>query len=106
MGIWLTSHRVLAGYAVLMALLVAAHYAFTGLRSETSAAIGTISAAAMVAGGAANRPARRAPCLRLAAANLATALGELGLHVANAADHLAVPLPAFGDGAYLVAYPL
>ena len=30
MGIWLTSRRVLAGYAVLMALLVAAHYAFTG----------------------------------------------------------------------------
>jgi diguanylate cyclase (GGDEF)-like protein/PAS domain S-box-containing protein len=106
MGIWLTSHRVLVGYAVLMALLVAAHYAFTGLRSETSAAIGTISAAAMVAGVAANRPARRAPWLLLAAANLATALGELGLHVANAADHLAVPLPAFGDGAYLVAYPL
>jgi diguanylate cyclase (GGDEF)-like protein/PAS domain S-box-containing protein len=106
MGIRLTSRRVLAGYAVLMALLVAAHYAFTGLRSETSALIGVIAAAAMVAGVAVNRPVRRAPWLLLAAANLAAALGELGLHVASVASHPAVPLPAFGDGAYLVAYPL
>ena len=62
--------------------------------------------AAMVAGVAVNRPARRAPWLLLAAANLAAALGGLGLHVASVASHPAVPLPAFGDGAYLVDYPL
>jgi diguanylate cyclase (GGDEF)-like protein/PAS domain S-box-containing protein len=106
MGIRLTSRRVLAGYAVLMALLVAVHYAFPGVQAETAGLIGVIAVAAMLAGVARNRPARRAPWVLLAVANLAAALGAVGLHVASVASHPAVPLPAFGDGAYLVDYPL
>ncbi|MGH2926766.1 MAG: putative bifunctional diguanylate cyclase/phosphodiesterase, partial [Solirubrobacteraceae bacterium] len=51
-------------------------------------------------------PARRAPWLLLAAANLAAALGGLGLHVVRVISHPAVPFPAFADGVYLVDYPL
>jgi diguanylate cyclase (GGDEF)-like protein/PAS domain S-box-containing protein len=106
MGIRLTWRRVLAGYAAWMALLVAARYAFPGVRAETSGLIGVSAVAAMLAGVASNRPARRAPWLLLAAANLAAAAGGLSLHVASLVSHPAVPFPAFADGAYLVDYPL
>jgi diguanylate cyclase (GGDEF)-like protein len=106
MGSWLTSRRLLAGYAVLMGLLVAAHYAFAGLREEMTALIGVGGAAAMLVGVAVNRPQRRAPWLLLAAANLAAALGGLALHAASTATQPAAPFPAFADGVYLVAYPL
>ena len=57
MGIRLTSRRrVLAGYAIWMALLVAAHYAFAGLRTETAALIGVSAVAAMLAGVALQPP--------------------------------------------------
>jgi len=106
MGIRLTWRQVLAGYAVWMALLVATRYAFPGARVETSALIEVSAVAAMLAGVASNRPARRAPWLLLAAANLAAAVGGLSLHVVSLVSHPAVPFPAFADGAYLVDYPL
>jgi diguanylate cyclase (GGDEF)-like protein/PAS domain S-box-containing protein len=106
MGIQLTARRVLIGYAAWMALLVAAHYAFTGAAAETSGLIGVSAVAAMLAGVARNRPAQRAPWLLLAAANLAAALSGLGLHIAILTSHPAVPFPAFANGAYLVDYPL
>ncbi len=106
-GIRLTSRRrVLAGYAVWMALLVAAHYAFPGLGTEASALIGISAVGAMLIGTARNRPASRAPWLLLAAAILAAALGGLGVHLAVSASHPAVPFPPFANGAYLVEYPL
>ncbi|MGH3250792.1 MAG: putative bifunctional diguanylate cyclase/phosphodiesterase, partial [Trebonia sp.] len=106
MGIRLAARRALTAYAVWMALLVAAHYALTGLRDETSELIGISGVAAMLAGVAVNRPARRAPWLLLAAANLAAVLGGLGLHIVSVISHPAVPFPAFADGVYLVSYPL
>jgi diguanylate cyclase (GGDEF)-like protein/PAS domain S-box-containing protein len=106
MGDRLTARRVLAGYALWMALLVAAHYALTGLRAETAGLIGISGVAAMLAGVAVNRPARRAPWLLLAAANLAAALGGLSLHIVSVASHPAVGVPPFANGVYLVSYPL
>src|SRR5689334_7878466 len=106
MGIRLTTRRLLVGYAVWMALLVAAHYTFTGIQPETVVLVGVTAVAAMLGGVMRNRPARRTPWLLLAAANLAVALGVLGLHVATMVSHPAVPFPPFADGAHLVAYPL
>jgi diguanylate cyclase (GGDEF)-like protein/PAS domain S-box-containing protein len=106
MGTWLAPRRVLAGYAVLMALLVAAHYALPGLRGEVAALIGVSAVVAMLVGVARYRPSRRAPWLLLAAANLVAALGGLGLRLGNVFSHPAVPFPALADGVYLAAYPL
>ncbi|HET9082054.1 MAG TPA: EAL domain-containing protein [Trebonia sp.] len=105
MGTWLTWRRVLAGYIGWTALLVAVHYAFTGLREEAMSLTGVSAVAAMLTGVARNRPARRAPWLLLAAANLAAALGGIGLHVAAEVSKPAVPFPPFANGVYLVAYP-
>jgi diguanylate cyclase (GGDEF)-like protein/PAS domain S-box-containing protein len=106
-GIRLTSRRrVLAGYAVWMALLVAARYGFPGLATEATALVGVSAVVTMLAGTARNRPASRAPWLLLAAAILAAALGGLGVHLASIASHPAAPFPPFADGAYLVDYPL
>ena len=107
MGIRLRSRRrVLAGYGIWMALLVAARYAFPGMETETLALVGVSAVVTMVAGAARNRPASRAPWLLLAAAILAAALGGLGVHLAVTESHPAVPFPPFADGAYLVDYPL
>jgi diguanylate cyclase (GGDEF)-like protein/PAS domain S-box-containing protein len=106
MGIRLTSRRALAGYAIWMALLVAVHYAFTGARVETTALIGVCAVAAMLAGVAANQPARRAPWLLLAAANLTRALGGPGIDLVRVTGHPAAPFPAFANGVYLLGYPL
>ena len=106
MGTGLSWQRALAGYAVLMALLVAVHYAFPSLRAEATALIGVGGSAGMLAGVAGHRPARRAPWLLLAAANLAAALSGLGMHVASMASHPAASFPAFANGVYLLAYPL
>src|ERR1700691_4205593 len=77
MGIRLTARPVLFGYVAVMALLVAAHYALAGSRTWTADGTDAVSVAAVLAGAAVNRPARRAPWLLLAAANLA-ALGHAG----------------------------
>jgi diguanylate cyclase (GGDEF)-like protein/PAS domain S-box-containing protein len=106
MGIRLTTRRLLVGYAVWMALLVAAHYTFTGAQPETVALVGVTAVAAMLGGVTRHRPVRRMPWLLLAAANLAVAVGVLGLHIANIISHPAAPFPPLADGAYLVAYPL
>jgi diguanylate cyclase (GGDEF)-like protein/PAS domain S-box-containing protein len=106
MGSWLTSRRVLAVYAVVMGLLVAAHYALAGLRTELSVLIEVSGVAAMAAGVARNRPARREPWLLLAAASLTAALGELTEHVLAAVSHGPVPFPSFADAVYLAGYPL
>jgi diguanylate cyclase (GGDEF)-like protein/PAS domain S-box-containing protein len=106
MRIRLTSRRVLAGYAVWMALLVVAHYTFAGQRTATAALIEVSGVAAMVAGVSINRPARRTPWLLLAAANLTGTLGEIASHVYATVTHAPVPFPSFADVIYLAAYPL
>src|SRR5690348_10844264 len=93
MGIRLTTRRLLVGYAVWMALLVAAHYTFTGAQPETVALVGVTAVAAMLGGVTRHRPVRRMPWLLLAAANLAVAVGVLGLHIANIISHPAAPFP-------------
>jgi diguanylate cyclase (GGDEF)-like protein/PAS domain S-box-containing protein len=106
MGIRLTSRRVLAGYAVWMALLVVAHYTFAGQRTITEALIEVSGVAAMVAGVSINRPARRTPWLLLAVANLTGTLGEVASRVVVAVTHAPLPFPSFADVIYLAAYPL
>ena len=106
MRIRLTSRRVLAGYAVWMALLVVAHYTLAGQRTVTGALIEVSGVAAMVAGVSINRPARRTPWLLLAAANLTGTLGEVASHVYATVNHAPVPFPSFADVIYLAAYPL
>jgi diguanylate cyclase (GGDEF)-like protein/PAS domain S-box-containing protein len=105
MGVRLTARRVLAAYAVWMALLVAAHYSFTGARAETAAAIELSGVAAMLAGVAINRPARRASWLLLAAANLSSAVTLFVVHF-MVLDHGAMPFPSFADAVFLAEYPL
>jgi len=106
MGVRLTSRRALAGYAVWMALLVVAHYTLTGQRTATGALIEVSGVAAMVAGVALNRPARRTPWLLLAAANLTGAAGEVAARVYVMVTHAPLPFPSFADAIFLAAYPL
>jgi diguanylate cyclase (GGDEF)-like protein/PAS domain S-box-containing protein len=106
MGIRLTSRRALTGYAVWMALLVAAHYALAGQRTGTEALIGVSGVAAMVAGVAMNRPARRMPWLLLAAANLSGTLAAVAAREFVTVSHAPLPFPSFADVIYLAAYPL
>src|SRR6185437_3552764 len=106
MGIRLTPHQARIGYAAWMALLVAAHYAVTGARAGTSALIGVTAIAAMMAGTAVHRPARRAPWFLLAAAVAAAVIGGAVIELARVASHPAAPFPAFANGVYLVEYPL
>jgi diguanylate cyclase (GGDEF)-like protein/PAS domain S-box-containing protein len=105
MGTWLASRRALAGYAVLMALLVAVHYAVPEGRALTTALVSLGAVAAIVAGAIINGPARRAPWLLLAAANLTGALGELAGAVQGAVSHAALPFPSFADAVYLLEFP-
>src|SRR5580693_346450 len=106
MGIRLTSRRLLAGYALWMALLVIAHYALGAQRAGTAALIELSGVAAMLAGVAVNRPARRTPWLLLAAANLTGTVGDVASHVFTTATNAPLPFPSFADVIYLAAYPL
>ncbi len=106
MGIRLASRRVLTGYAVWMALLVAVHYALAGQRTWAEALIGVSGVAAMAAGVATNRPARRTPWLLLAAANLSGTLASVAARVFVMVGHAPLPFPSFADVIYLASYPL
>ncbi len=106
MGIRLTSRRLLAGYALWMALLVVAHYALAQQRTGTAALIEVSGVAAMLIGVAVNRPARRTPWLLLAAANLTGTLGEVASRVYVTVTHAPLPFPSFADVIFLAAYPL
>ena len=105
MGTWLASRRVPVGYAVLMALLVAVHYALPGAGTVTMTLVSLGGMAAIVAGVARNAPARRAPWFLLAVANLTGAIGELTGAVQGATSHSALPFPSFADAAFLLEYP-
>ncbi|HEY0934466.1 MAG TPA: bifunctional diguanylate cyclase/phosphodiesterase [Trebonia sp.] len=108
MGSWLTARRRPAGYALWMALLVAAHYALpTGAaRGGLAALVNVSGAAAVTAGVARNSPARRAPWLLLAAASLTGALGFLTARVQVAVTHVPLPFPSLADLVHLAEFPL
>jgi diguanylate cyclase (GGDEF)-like protein/PAS domain S-box-containing protein len=106
MGIERTGGRVLAGYAGWMALLVVLHYAFAGVRPVTSGLIEVSGLAAIAAGVAINRPARRTPWVLLGVASLTGIIGDVSAHAVAAATHTAVPFPSFADVIFLAEYPL
>jgi diguanylate cyclase (GGDEF)-like protein/PAS domain S-box-containing protein len=97
--------RVLAGYVAWMALLVAAYFQVPGLHVETWALIGLSGVGAIVAGVVINRPARKAPWLLLAVANLSFIAGQTSFLVMTKLK-VQVPFPSFADGLYLLEYPL
>jgi diguanylate cyclase (GGDEF)-like protein/PAS domain S-box-containing protein len=99
-------HRALGGYAAWLALLVGAYYAWPGLHPETWGLIGLSGVTAIVAGVARNRPARRAPWLLLAAANLSFAAGQDSFLILTQVMKVQVPFPSFADVLYLLTYPL
>jgi len=101
-----TAGRALACYAVWMALLVAAHYALPGLRPAISALVEVSGAAAIAAGVAINRPARRTPWVLLGVATLTGAIGDVSAHLLAVVTHAPVPFPSFTDAIFLAEYPL
>ena len=98
--------HVLAGYYICVALLVAAYYGLPGLRVETWGLIGLSGVAAIAAGVVLNRPARKAPWLLLAGANLSFTAGQVSFLVLTQIITAKVPFPSFADVLYLVTYPL
>ena len=97
--------RVLAGYVLWMALLVAAYYRLPGLRVATWALIGLSGVGAIVAGVIINRPARKMPWVLLAVANLSFIAGQTSFLVMTKIK-VQVPFPSFADALYLLEYPL
>jgi diguanylate cyclase (GGDEF)-like protein/PAS domain S-box-containing protein len=96
---------VLGGYIAWMAVLVAAYYLWPGLRAESWGLVGLSSVAAIVTGVILNRPARKAPWLLLAAAQLSFVAGQVSFLVAGLLG-TQLPFPSFADVLYLTTYPL
>ncbi len=97
---------MLAGYSIWLALLIAAYYVWPALRVETWALIGLSGVLGIVAGVLVNRPARKAPWLLLASANLTFAAGQVSFLVLTQIEAAKVPFPSFADVLYLATYPL
>jgi len=97
---------VLAGYFVWVTLLAAVYYGLPSLRVEAWGLIGLSGVAAIVAGVVINRPARKAPWLLLAGANLSFTAGQVSFLVLTQIVAAQVPFPSFADVLYLVTYPL
>ena len=103
----MTSRRhVLTGYFIWLTLLVAAYYGLPRLRVEAWGLIGLSGVVAIVAGVVINRPARKAPWLLLAGANLSFTAGQVSFLVLTQIMGAKVPFPSFADVLYLVTYPL
>ncbi|HXT91752.1 MAG TPA: EAL domain-containing protein [Trebonia sp.] len=97
--------RVLAAYAVWMALLIVAYFRLPGLRVEAWGLLGLSGVGAIVGGIVINRPAQKAPWLLLAAANLSFIAGQLSFLIAGKLQ-VTLPFPSFADALYLLEYPL
>jgi hypothetical protein len=82
---------VLSGYTAWMAALVVVYYRWPAVRTETWGLLGLSGVAAIVAGVALNRPARKTPWLLLAVAQLSFVAGQLSFLVAGL---LGTQLPA------------
>jgi diguanylate cyclase (GGDEF)-like protein/PAS domain S-box-containing protein len=96
----------MAAYAAWMTLLLLAYYTLPGIRVAVWGVLALSGVAAIGAGVILNRPARRAPWLLLAAANLSFAVGQLSFLVETQVRHEAVPFPSLDDLFYLATYPL
>jgi diguanylate cyclase (GGDEF)-like protein/PAS domain S-box-containing protein len=96
----------MAAYAAWMTLLLVAYYALPGIRVAVWGVLALSGVAAIVAGVILNRPARRAPWLLLAAANLSFAVGQLSFLVLTQIRHQDVAFPSLVDLFYLATYPL
>jgi diguanylate cyclase (GGDEF)-like protein/PAS domain S-box-containing protein len=88
-----------------MALLVVTYYRVPGLRVEAWGLLGLSGVAAIVAGVVINRPARKAPWLLLAVANLSFIAGQTSFLVMTKLK-MDIPFPSFADALYLLEYPL
>ena len=97
--------RLLAAYVIWLAVLIAAYYGLPGVRSETWGMIGLSGVSAIVAGVIINRPARKAPWLLLAGANLSFISGQTSFLVLTQIG-AKVPFPSIADVLCLLAYPL
>ena len=95
----------MAAYVIWLAVLIAAYYGLPGVRSETWGLIGLSGVSAIVAGVIINRPARKAPWLLLAGANLSFIAGQTSFLVLTQIG-AKVPFPSFADVLYLLTYPL
>jgi diguanylate cyclase (GGDEF)-like protein/PAS domain S-box-containing protein len=101
-----SSQRVLTGYAIWMAVLIAIHYSFRGLRTEFAGVIELSGVWAMGLGVYLNRPARRSPWVLIGVANLCAAVGDVSGHTLELLDHTRLGFPSFADVIYLCTYPL
>jgi len=97
---------VLVAYVTWMTLLVVAYYGLPRLRAEAWGLIGLTGVSAIVAGVVINRPARKAPWLLLAGANLSFIAGQVSFLVLTQIEGAKVPFPSFADVLYLLTYPL
>ncbi len=93
-------------YVTWMTLLVVAYYGLPRLRAEAWGLIGLTSVSAIVAGVVINRPARKAPWLLLAGANLSFIAGQVSFLVLTQIEAAKIPFPSFADVLYLLTYPL
>ena len=97
---------MLVAYVTWMTLLVVAYYGLPRLRAEAWGLIGLTGVSAIVAGVVINRPARKAPWLLLAGANLSFIAGQVSFLVLTQIEAAKVPFPSFADVLYLLTYPL
>ena len=97
---------MLAGYFIWLTLLITTYYAWPALRVEAWGLIGLSGVLGIVAGVVINRPARKAPWLLLAGANLTFAAGQVSFLVLTHIEGAKVPFPSFADVLYLATYPL
>src|SRR5215469_13907115 len=93
------------GYFIWMVFLVEVYYQLPGLRVVAWALLGLSGVGAIVAGVLVNRPARKAPWLLLAVANLSFIAGQTSFLVMTKLK-AEVPFPSFADALYLLEYPL
>jgi diguanylate cyclase (GGDEF)-like protein/PAS domain S-box-containing protein len=97
--------RIMTGYVIWMAFLVAVYYELPAIRVGAWALLGLSGVGAIVAGVVINRPARKAPWLLLAVANLSFIAGQTSFLVMTRLN-IQVPFPSFADALYLAEYPL
>ena len=93
-------------YVIWLTLLTVAYFGLPGLRAEAWGLVGLSGVSAIVAGVVINRPARKAPWLLLAGANLSFIAGQVSFLVLTQFAGARVPFPSFADILYLLTYPL
>jgi hypothetical protein len=96
---------VLSGYTAWMAVLVVVYYLWPAVRTGTWGLLGLSGVVAIGAGVALNRPARTAPWLLLAAAQLSFVAGQMSFLVAGLLG-TQLPFPSFADVLHLATYPM